>query len=63
MPTKETIRQAKYDEEHTRRIGLKLNTQTDADIIEQLEKQSSMQGYIRALIRADIAAGKGREEQ
>lgn len=44
----------KYDAAHTRQYHLKLNTGTDADIIEQLEKQESIQGYIKQLIRDDI---------
>ena len=48
--------QAKYDAAHTRRISLKLNTTTDQDIIRWLWAQQSMQGSIKRLIRADIAA-------
>lgn len=49
---KASERQARYDEKATRRIGLKLNIKTDADIIEWLESQSSMQGAIKEAIRA-----------
>ena len=53
---------AKYDAANTKRFGLKLNLTTDADIIERLEQVSTMdggkQGYIKALIRKDIAAQK-----
>lgn len=58
MANKKTIQTAAYDKEHTRQFHLKLNITTDADIIAQLDKQPSMQGYIRALIRADIEAQK-----
>jgi hypothetical protein len=34
---------------------LKLNTTTDADILEALEASGNRQGYIKSLIRADIA--------
>lgn len=61
MPTKKTIRQARYDKEQCRRLQLKFNLRTDADILAQLDKQPSMQGYIRALIRADIAAQQHKE--
>lgn len=47
--------QAKYDAEHTTRISLKLNLRTDRDIIRWLEKQTSMQGAIKKLIRREIA--------
>ena len=46
----------RYDERTAHRISLKLNKNTDADILQKLESVSSMQGYIKALIRADIAA-------
>ena len=45
----------KYDAANTKQIHLKLNLKTDADILAQLEKQSSVQGYIKNLIREDIA--------
>ena len=46
--------QLKYDTAHTRQIKLKLNEETDKDIIEMLEKVGNKQGYIKELIRADI---------
>ena len=45
---------AKYDASHTIQIKLKLNTKTDADILEKLEAVENKQGYIKELIRADI---------
>ena len=50
-----TIAQSKYDKQHTVRYGLKLNRETDADGIEWLGKQDSMQGAIKDLIRKAIA--------
>lgn len=55
MPTKQSISQMKYDKTHTRYYGLKLVLTTDADIIEKLASVPSMQGYIKKLIREDIA--------
>ena len=49
--------QAKYDKEHTKRYGLKLNLKTDSDIIEKLDAVKSgegVQGYIKGLIREDL---------
>lgn len=49
--------QKKYDEANRdkwRMIHLKLNRETDADIIEKLEQSDNIQGYIKGLIRADI---------
>lgn len=45
----------KYDEANTRQIKLKLNKKTDADILEALESVPNKQGYIKFLIRKDIA--------
>ena len=49
--------QKKYDEANKdkfRMIHLKLNKDTDAEIIEKLEQVPSIQGYIKELIRADL---------
>lgn len=46
-----------YDRENTRRINLKLNNKTDADIIRQLEalkETEGIQGYLKRLIREDM---------
>lgn len=55
MATKASLRQTKYDNSHCRTYGLKLNLGTDADIIKKLASVPSMQGYIKQLIRDDIA--------
>ena len=44
----------KYDEANTKQVHLKLNKNTDAKLIEWLEKQSNVQGYIKALIKKDM---------
>ena len=46
---------AKYDAAHTKQIMLKLNTKTDADILEHLDSMDNKQGYIKGLIRQDMA--------
>lgn len=40
---------------HTTRIVMNLNHNTDADLLQKLSEVPSKQGYIKALIRADIA--------
>ena len=45
---------AKYDAAHTKQIKMKLNLETDADIITKLESVPAVQTYIKELIRADI---------
>ena len=44
----------KYDEAHTKQVHLKLNTETDTDILEQLAAVGNVQGYIKSLIREDM---------
>lgn len=44
-----------YNKLFTRQVTMRLTRQHDADILEHLSAQKSMQGYIKALIRADIA--------
>lgn len=44
---------AKYDKANTKGVYLKLNTRTDADILDYLAKVDNVQGYIKRLIRAD----------
>ena len=46
---------AKYNKENTVQISLKLNRSTDADLIESLNRIANKQGYIKELIRRDIA--------
>ena len=45
----------KYNSTHTKQVILRLNLKTDADILAQLAQQPSVQGYIKELIRQDIA--------
>lgn len=45
---------AKYDKNNTTGLYLKLNKNTDIDIIERLSAQENKQGYIKLLIRDDI---------
>lgn len=45
---------AEWDKNNTTQIKLKLNNNTDADILERLESVESKQTYFKGLIRADI---------
>ena len=47
----------RYDAENTVQVKMKLNKNTDADIIEWLAGISNRQGYLKELIRADMAKG------
>lgn len=58
--------QSRYDEYNTTQVKLKLNYKTDADVIRwinahKVSRESSVQGAIKALIRADIAKQEGQK--
>lgn len=44
-----------YDRERTMMLSVKLNRGTDADIIDHLSAIDNRAGYIKELIRADMA--------
>lgn len=44
-----------YDAKNTKQVKIKLNYNTDQDIIDKLESVDNKQGYIKQLIRADIS--------
>ena len=45
---------AKYDAANTERVAIKLNRNTDADILAHLNSKQNKQGYIKSLIRQDM---------
>jgi len=45
---------ARYDAKTAKYISLKLNSNTDKDIINHLESQENIQGYLKRLIREDM---------
>ncbi len=45
---------SKYDKVHTQSVILKLNKQTDADVLAMLDSKDNRQGYIKELIRNDM---------
>lgn len=56
MPTEADRRAAaKYQAAHIKQVLVKLNDRTDPDILAHLESIPNVQGYIKALIRADMA--------
>ena len=42
------------DQKTSRFFGLKLNRNTDAELIKQLESQTNIQEYLKRLIREDM---------
>lgn len=55
---KKSLASAKYDADNTKRIYLKLNMKTDADIIGWLSTKANTQGYIKEVIRRDMDMNK-----
>ena len=53
-----TKKQNEWIREHTITFSVKLNKNTDADIIKKLETVESRNGYIKELIRKDMAGVK-----
>lgn len=53
-----TMSDYNYEKNNCTRVSIKLGNKTDADIIEQLNKQENKQGYIKQLIRDDISVNK-----
>lgn len=47
--------QARYQAKTRKRLPINLNTKTDQDIITHLEKIDNLNGYVKDLIRADMA--------
>lgn len=46
---------SKYNKKATVQVPIRLNKNTDADILAKLETVESKQGYIKALIRRDMS--------
>lgn len=44
----------KYEKTNTVQLKMKLNRNTDADILAKLDSVGNKQGYIKSLIRKDI---------
>ena len=47
--------QRRYDAKNTRQVHIKLNLRTDKDVLARLDEVQSKQGYIKRLIREDLA--------
>lgn len=54
--TSEAAKAAKtrYDAKTARYVSLKLNRNTDRDLIQHLERQESIQTYIKRLVQEDM---------
>lgn len=54
--------QERYNRKNTVPVQFRFNRKTDADVIAHLATVENKQGYIKALIRADIEHGKAKTE-
>ena len=54
---------AKYEKENLRQIRLKINRKTEPELLEWIEKQDNIQGYIKRLIMEDMEKGKENEDR
>lgn len=53
--TPQVLAVERYDKKTARPVHLKFNAKTDAELLEHLSTISNKQGYIKALILADMA--------
>ena len=53
---------ANYEKENLRQIRLKINRKTEPELLEWIEKQDNIQGYIKRLILEDMAMAEEQEE-
>lgn len=58
MTERKLTPQERYDLKNTRRIVLKLNLKHDADVLEWIDTQETMQGGIKRAIREQIEREK-----
>lgn len=63
MANQRTVINDRWQRENTRRIVCKFFLKSDADVINQLDKQDNKTDYIRRLIRADIARQEPTETE
>lgn len=52
-----------YNRDNIVSILLKFNKKTEADVLEQIEKQPNRQGYIKDLIRRDMERSSEKAEK
>ena len=60
MSDKHQTPQDRYAAKAIRRYAININRNTDADILDHLEKLDNVQGYIKALIRSDLERKAGK---
>lgn len=53
----------KYDKENMKQIKFNFSVKYDTDILEKLDSVPNKQGYIKSLIRADIARANSNSQE
>lgn len=61
MSERKQTPQERYAAKYKKRYSLDCFTSTEQDIIDKLDSVSNRAGYIKQLIRADIAASKTKD--
>lgn len=56
------LAQERYDKANTTQFKMKLNTKTDADILEYLDTLENKQGKVKQLIRDEIERNNANEK-
>ena len=62
MSDRKKTPQDRYAEKYKKQYSLPCFTTTEQDIIDKLESEPNKAGYIKRLIRADIAAQKAAQK-
>ena len=52
---------AQYEKENLRQIRLKINRKTEPELLEWIEKQENIQGYIKRVILEDMEREKEKD--
>ena len=53
----------RYHDRNILHVGINLNRSTEPELVEKVESEENRSGYIKALIRADIEAGRSRDNE
>lgn len=53
--------QTEWDRKNIRRVSLKINKNSESDMIDWLDRKPNKQAYIKSLIKADMSKSKKEE--
>ena len=60
MATDKSLREMQWEKDNCASVRMKLNRNTDSDILAWLAEQPNKQGYIKELIRADMRSKQSK---